>query len=667
MTKTSLFRGGLGGWIVFVSIAWGVPPHPRLWEGSPSARQEYEKNPADPIRPGAKLQPDGLERVLVLRVDFSDQPGKRPRAELDAFLFDPNRVSLASYFSEVSYGKMRIEGESYPRREGWYRLPQPMRFYGAGRILLERYLTLVEDACNAADPDVNFHDFDRDGDGVVDHLIILHAGNDEASSGVSHDIWSILVPSVNRVFDGVRIEAAIVIGEEPDFPVPHFGVWFHEFLHDFGAPETYVVGTLVSENDQQYCLMGVAGPYQGHGNERDGTQPAHPCGYLKWDIDGDPENGRNGWITPIELDKTTWDVLVGAFAHPEGHPPLYKVEVPGKNGNEFFLVENRNRSAGRYDSALPDEGLLIWHVDETVGRSTFSIASRLWVEDPGDPFHRNLTLDITADAAYAAEDGQTAFTPSTLPNSNANDGSPTGISLVNISPSGQRMTFDLFFGDTFEPNDTHEQAFPIVFNRAYSSFLYDTNDLHDIYALDVFAGEPFRVRVLYNGKRGTLHVALRDENKNVLSRSRPLERATGEAAVEVLYRPPTGGRLYIEITTTQRPSEPLAYTFTVQREALALNAPPRFHGVRAVPNPSPRGGPLGIWIAFAEAGVESVEAELFDVAGHRVAKTVSLQGLATGDVQLEFHGRFAPGIYFALVTASRNGQTAKRMIKVAVE
>jgi M6 family metalloprotease-like protein len=635
----------------------------------------YETNPADPIRPGAKLQPDGLEYVLVLRVDFPDQPGKRSRAELDSFLFDTNRVSLASYYAEVSYGKMRVEGgpsnASYPRLDGWYRMPQTMRTYGSGRYVVEQYQRLVQDACNAADGDVDFRDFDRDADGVLDHLIILHAGNDEASSGVSDDLWSILVPSVDRLWDGVRVESAMVIGEEPGFKAPHFGVWFHEFLHDFGAPETYVIGTLVSEHDQQYCLMGIIGPYQGNGGERDGSQPAHICGYLKWDIDGDPDNGRRGWITPIELDATTLNVIVSAFAKPDGHDPVYKVDVPGKRGKEFFLIENRNRSAGRYDSDLPDDGLVIWHVDENANRATFSIANRLWVEDPGDPLHRNLTVDITADAAYSADDGQTAFTPSSSPNSNANDGSPTGISVMNVSASGPLMTFDLFLGDTFEPNDTRETAALVSFDRPYDSFLYDANDVHDLYAFDVAAGDRFRVRIVYDGTNGLLRADLRDENGKVISSSRVVELATGQAAVDVLYRATSTGRFFLDVTTTTRPTKPIAYSFTITRDTAIPNAPPRFVTVDVVPNPVPVGRPIALRVAFEDAGVEDVRAELFDIAGHRVALTAPVVDLATGDATMEFRAdsatAFAPGVYLALVTASRNGQTAKRMVKVAVE
>ncbi|MDA1192031.1 MAG: immune inhibitor A, partial [Candidatus Poribacteria bacterium] len=454
-----------------------VPPHPRLWESSESARREYAQLPLDPIRQNAKLQPDGIEFALVLRVDFADKPGVRSRAQLDGWLFDKERSSLAAYYNEISYGKMDLQsgpgGGSYPEQNRWYRMPETMAFYGSGRIDTARYQALVRDALNIADADVNLRDFDRDGDNIADHLIILHSGDDEAATGFTGDIWSILISEIPGEWDGVRAEAAMVIAEEPSFNAPHLGVWFHEFLHDFGAPETYMNGSFASPNDQQYCLMGLFGPYQGGGTARDGSQPAHVSGYLKWDIDGIPENGRVGWITPIELDANTIGLEIPPFSQIGNERPLYKIDIPGKGGKEFFLLENRQSDVGaRYDTALPDNGLLIWHVDESVSRSLVTVAQRLWVEDPSDPKHDRLDSGLTMDAAYSDEDGQTAFSPSTSPNSNANDGMTSEISILSIARRGTNMALDVFFGDTYEPNDTLATAFPIRFDQTYDSFLF---------------------------------------------------------------------------------------------------------------------------------------------------------------------------------------------------
>ena len=49
---------------------------------------------------------------------------------------------------------------------------------------------LVEDAIALADPNVNFADYDNDGDGVVDALVVICAGSGGEQTGNVNDIWS---------------------------------------------------------------------------------------------------------------------------------------------------------------------------------------------------------------------------------------------------------------------------------------------------------------------------------------------------------------------------------------------------------------------------------------------------------------------------------------------
>src|SRR6266581_991565 len=49
---------------------------------------------------------------------------------------------------------------------------------------------LVTESVQLADPSVNFATFDTNGDGVVDHLTVVHAGAGQESGGSSDLIWS---------------------------------------------------------------------------------------------------------------------------------------------------------------------------------------------------------------------------------------------------------------------------------------------------------------------------------------------------------------------------------------------------------------------------------------------------------------------------------------------
>jgi hypothetical protein len=70
---------------------------------------------------------------------------------------------------------------------------------------------------------------------------------------------------------------------------------------------------------------------------------------------------RLGWVDAMVVDRTTTGVRVPAVTD---EPLVVKIPaVPGKP-QEYYLLENRRRAGS--DSALPGEGILVWHVDETV-------------------------------------------------------------------------------------------------------------------------------------------------------------------------------------------------------------------------------------------------------------------------------------------------------------
>ena len=328
------------------------------------------------VREQSVLQEDGIEFVLAIKIDFSDQPGQRPGTAFDQYLFADKDISLKTYYKEVSYGQMDIQpgpmGGVVPEGNRWIRAQNPMSYYGEGQINVRRSQELVREACAAVDDMVDFSAYDRDGDGVVDHVFVIHSGNDQASTVEMNDIWSILTQGVNGEFDGVRVSAAVLVGEEPNFDAPHLGIYFHEFFHDFGAPDVYG-GNFVGPLDHKWGLMGQFGPYQGEiiNGIGSGLQPSHISGYLKWDFDARPENGRLGWIQPVEIKENIVKLSIPSFELPPHDNKLFKIDIPGKinkfgDTTEFLLIENRYRESGAlFDTRLPESGILIWHIDET--------------------------------------------------------------------------------------------------------------------------------------------------------------------------------------------------------------------------------------------------------------------------------------------------------------
>jgi len=675
-------------------LSVAAPPNPYLFYDNNPVTGEWTPKPGRNTpqflsalqgcclaRQQSVLQPDGIEYVLVIKIDFSDQPGNRPGEAFDQYLFGAEGVSLKTYYREVSYGQMDVQpgpaGSVLPKGNNWVRAKQRMGYYGEGRFNIPRYQELVREACAAVDAIVDFSQYDRDKDGVVDHLFIIHAGDDEASTftGVYGDnIWSILTRDVNGRFDGVRVDTAVVVAEEPNFNNPHLGIYFHEFFHDFGAPDVYGAG-ITDAHDNKWELMGAFGPYQGDlvNGVGDGLHPSHIMGYLKWDFDARPENGRLGWIQPVEIKENASNLQISCLELPPKQNKLLKIDIPGKvdgsgNSVEFFLIENRYRESGAtFDTRLPESGILIWRIDETRVRPSYSVdaADQIWLEDPGDPEHENL-FSITEGAAYSADDKQTSFTPATRPNSNANDGTVSGISITNIGFEGKIMPISVSFGDTYEPNDDLATAFPIELNQTYESFIFSLDDPRDVYRFDGIQGQAI-VIMLNIPETVDYQLSLFDTNGGKITDG---ERS-GRTEQRIVYRPEQTGTLYISIESRFGFSNVNSYRLTinaVQTEFGTLKIAP----IRVFPNPV-RAGNSEVTFAYTIADfqlAEAVELEIFNLSGDLVHQDSRREVI--GSNRFRWNGKneggntIASGVYLYVISATRGHETVREIGKISV-
>ena len=168
----------------------------------------------------ASAVPD--DNVLVLLVEFagSDAGGAGPLHNQipDPKLVDPadNTSYWVADFSPEHYQDMlfgtsdQVVHELLPRavrrhvpgqRRGppvWVQVPHSEAYYGADKVYGDDNLNgpvwrVVQDAVAAAGNQVDWAKYDADGDGYVDHLMIIHAGaGQEAGGGAQGDssIWS---------------------------------------------------------------------------------------------------------------------------------------------------------------------------------------------------------------------------------------------------------------------------------------------------------------------------------------------------------------------------------------------------------------------------------------------------------------------------------------------
>ena len=641
------------------------------------------------VREGSVLQVDGIEFVLAIKIDFADQPGQRTGKVLDQYLFANEGVSLKTYYREVSYGLMDVQpgpmGGAVPRGNQWIRAKNPMSYYGEGQINVRRSRELVREACVAMDDIVDFSAYDRDGDGVVDHVFVIHSGDDQASTLEMNDIWSILVQDINIQLDGVRVSTAVLVAEEPSFDKPHLGIYFHEFFHDFGAPDVYG-GNFTGPSDHKWGLMGQFGPYQGEivDGIGDGLQPSHISGYLKWDFDARPENGRLGWIQPVEITENVANLSIPSFELPPHDNKLFKIDIPGKINNfgestEFFLIENRYRESGAlFDTHLPESGILIWHIDETKVRPPGAIdaASQIWLEDPNDPKHFGIppdnpnTIDIrtiTDGAAYSADDNETSFTPATLPNSNANDGTISKISITNIGFEGQVMTMSIAFGDTYEPNDELSEALPIEFDQTYESFIANEKDRRDLYRFSAIPGEAIVATLTTNSDTVDYRLSILDKNDRYIATAERVE----VTELQVVFQPEQADTFFVSVESLSGFSEVDSYRLTV-KTVQTRSSGLKLTQVRAFPNPM-RADNNEMVFAYTIPNfqlADSVELEVFNVAGDLIHAEARQNVIGSG--QFRWNGKnadnetLATGIYIFVISATQGEEIVQQIEKIGL-
>ena len=378
--------------------------------------------------------------------------------------------SVRHFFNEVSYNSYDIVTVNLPSSIGWLTAPQTYAYYCNGENGLnyssypQNAQKLTEDIVNLIDPVVDFADYDNDGDGYVDGIVIVHTGpGAEFKGGDVNYIWSHKWNTRSPMLkDGKYVFEYSMQPEYWSSPGDMtLGVFVHELGHLlFGLPDLYDTD-YSSKGIGKWSLM-ASGSWNGPGGM--GGSPAHLDAFSRIQC---------GFAT---ADNVTSNVMGQAIPDVETNSSgaILRLWTNGTIGNQYFLIENRRKTG--YDTYLPSEGLLIWHIDESVSASTgndnewypghtttghylvaleqadnlFALEKNLGSGDAGDPFPGSFS--------------RTSFSGLTSPSSNDYSGTGTLVAVSNISAAGATMTADLSVSLVLDVNDdTHADAVPSSF------------------------------------------------------------------------------------------------------------------------------------------------------------------------------------------------------------
>ncbi|HOD66269.1 MAG TPA: M6 family metalloprotease domain-containing protein [candidate division Zixibacteria bacterium] len=454
----------------------------------------------------------GAYRALAVLVQFSDHPSAVPAVYFDSLLFDSAGRSLRSYYRDVSYAQLDIVTLNLPSAHGWRTAPQTYAWYVNNQNALGDYpqnsQRLTEDIVDQIDPFVNFSQYDNNGDGYVDAVILIHSGSGAEKTGSNADIWSHQWAITPRLKDGVYISDFTI---QPELWVNPgdmtIGVYAHELGHAFGVPDLYDTDGTQSRGLGVWCLMAY-GSWLGPGGM--GGSPSHPSAWSRI---------RMGFAAYTNV---TANAVGQEIAAVESGGPIYRLWSGGSPSPEYFLVENRQRTG--YDSYLYSSGLFIWHIDETKATADNTDNTQEWWPGAGmNPAeHYRVALE-QADGLWELEKrldygdagdpfpgalDRRVFDATTTPNSDSYLAGTSFTKVDNISPSAAVMTADLIVGlaadvDSGDDNPTLPAAFelaqnyPNPFNPSTTISFELSGPMH--VTLEIFNIVGQRVRTLMDG------------------------------------------------------------------------------------------------------------------------------------------------------------------------
>lgn len=306
----------------------------------------------------------GERKALVLLVEFEDVKFSTvadANEYFDGLLNTPGFQhengadgSARDYYMASSDGKFLPDFVTV----GPIVLPKASAYYGGntGGWLDEHAHEMLPEACRLIDNEIDFSEFDEDGDGELDNIYVFYAGYAESDTGIGDNIW----PQSNMLFTNKGIDLVL-----DGVRVNHYAC-SNEIRYDGSAnPMPVGIGTFVHEFGH---VLGISDHY-------DSTFAGKRIGVDNWDTMA-AANYYNNMHTPplfsaferaelgwLEYEELTADLNGQTFtlAPLSDENRAYRVTVPCTDGNEYFVLENRQQQD--WDTYLPGHGLLVWHID----------------------------------------------------------------------------------------------------------------------------------------------------------------------------------------------------------------------------------------------------------------------------------------------------------------
>ncbi len=351
------------------------------------ARARARQASARPRKVGDTQVPTmGSPRVPILLVQYTDKKMCHTMSEFEA-QYKNGAKSVYQYFLDQSNGKYTPQYDLY----GIYDLPKHRAYYGGNQGDNDSCVaTMVCHAIEAAGDDIDWSQYDNDGDGEADVCIVVYAGVGEAQASytVPSSIWPCQWDLASGAYygdgtgpytlNGVLVNRFAVFNEisgsrDSGTIMDGIGTFCHEFSHCLGLPDFYAT------NGASYYGMGNWSLMDGACYNGGSVSGDTPIGYSAY------EKNFMGWldyITPVDNTHYTLSVFNNKSEETD-----QAIQITSHlNQNEYYILENRRQQG--WDQYIADEGVLITH---------FTYVPSRWEANTPNNFEMQLATVIAAD------------------------------------------------------------------------------------------------------------------------------------------------------------------------------------------------------------------------------------------------------------------------------
>ena len=348
------------------------------WQAERERMQQRNQQTFDKAQAPAAMYDVGTQmiipRVLVIMANFANYEFISTKADVDSMFNARNWTKDGATGSVRQYYFDQSAGMYEPIFDvvGPITLSHSYGYYGklgAGSIG-----HMVTEACAIVDDEVDFTNYDSDGNGSVDLVYVLYAGfgqNDEryipkelvpvTDSLIWPAYWNVVSAGYGtnkREFDGKKIYACEYSNELDGYlstadksVVAGIGVPCHEYCHALGLPDLYA--TVKGKNHKLLGAWDIMcyGPYN-----NDAHTPPSLSAYERFFM---------GWLTPTLI--TEPDTLM--LEHIATSNKAYMIAENDKHNMNglnpdstvFYLLENRQLAS--WDIGIPGSGLMLTRIN----------------------------------------------------------------------------------------------------------------------------------------------------------------------------------------------------------------------------------------------------------------------------------------------------------------